>query len=124
MRSSGTACGWRRHRPDLFGIGGSALFAFRPRLALAGLGQDLDVELLAAFLHHPVDEARDGGKVNDFGGFLGRAELAIEVPEIAAFGQFAPPLALDVLADLVLDGFEETVGVLALDLKLKGFSHE
>jgi hypothetical protein len=23
----------------------------------------------------------------------------------------------------VLDGFEETVGVLALDLKLKGFSH-
>ena len=93
------------------------------RLALAGLGDDLDVELLAAFLGDAVDQARDGRQVHGLGGFFGGAEPAIEVPEVRAFWQDAAPLALDVLADLVLDGFEESVGVLALDLKLKGFSH-
>jgi len=45
-------------------------------------------------------------EVDDLGRFLRGAEAAVEVPVVHALGQFAAPLALDVLADLVLDGFE------------------
>jgi hypothetical protein len=51
------------------------------------LASELDIELLAAFLDHTVDQTGDGREVHDFGGFFGRAELAIEVPEVGAFGQ-------------------------------------
>src|ERR1700739_4187165 len=101
MRSSVTDCGWARRWPEeagsvFFGFGSvRGGFTRGARLALAGFGDDLDIELLAAVLDHAVDQAGNGRKMDDFGRFLGRAELAVEVPEVRAFWQYAPPLALD-----------------------------
>ncbi|MNY67735.1 hypothetical protein D3C86_2053770 [compost metagenome] len=57
------------------------------------------------------------------GVFLGAAKLAVKVPKISAFGQVAAPLALDVLADFVLDGIQNAVPVLAFNMELESFSH-
>ena len=67
--------------------------------------------------------AQQRGKVN-----LGRAcfiaaEPAAEVPKIDTFGQGATALAFDVLADIVLAGFNQAIAVFAFDVEAVGFSH-
>ncbi len=54
---------------------------------------------------------------------LARRQLAIKVPIVHALGQGTAAFAGDVLAHLVLDGFQHPVGVLALRAQLKCFSH-
>lgn len=52
-----------------------------------------------------------------------RAELAIEIPKIGPFGQSLSSLTLDVLTNLVFDGIQHAVWMLAGKTELKGFFH-
>jgi len=89
--------------------------------AHAVFGQDLDVKLFGFFCHSIVDAGDDVGQVHHFSGFFGQAEFAIEIPKVGTFRQIATALTLEVFANVVFDGFEQTVGVFAFDLKLECF---
>ena len=88
-----------------------------------GFGQDFYVGLVAAFAGDYVDLADQGRQVHHFGGFLGHAKAAVEVPVVGALGHHTAAFALDVLADLVFDGVQNAVAVLAFNGQGKSFSH-
>lgn len=93
-------------------------------LAVAGEGEDFDVGLGGAFgggeFVKGGDEVGDGDRG---GGSLVGTDLAVEVPEIVAFGEFFAALAFQVFADVAFDGFEDAGGVFAGDVKGEGFLH-
>jgi hypothetical protein len=55
--------------------------------------------------------------VHHFGGFFGQAKFAIKVPKVSAFWHVTAAFSLKVFANVVLGGFQQTLGVLAFDLK-------
>ena len=90
---------------------------------MARLGDDLDIKLFAAVGRDAVDQAGNSRQMRRFGGFGGSAELAIEVQKVNAFGQRPTAFTCDVFADLVLDRFQNPLGILAVNMEWKGFFH-
>ena len=90
---------------------------------MPALGQNFDIKLRTAFAGHAVNQADQGSKVGHFGSLFSTAELAVEISKICPAGHWTAAHALDVLADFMLDGFEDAVAVLAFNVELESFFH-
>jgi hypothetical protein len=94
-----------------------------PALPDSRLGKQFNVTMLGATLGQNIKQTDELAGLHHLCGVLRGTKSAVEIPEIGAFGQIAPALAFHVLADVVLDGIEHTVRVLAFGAKRVGFSH-
>mgnify|MGYP002135401906 CR=1 FL=1 len=85
--------------------------------------QNLHITLIAAFFGKRVDQSDERCEVDHNRLRFGSTKATIEVPKIHTFGQFAAAFTFDVFADLVFDGIQNTVAVLALNIQLECFFH-
>lgn len=86
-------------------------------------GQYLHIELVAARCSDAVDQLGEHSKVDHNRLLFGGTKATIKVPKVHALGQLAAALALNVFADLVLDGVQNPVAVLAFDIQFECFFH-
>ena len=85
--------------------------------------QNFHIKLLAALIGDGVDQAGKRCEVDHNGLLIGGTKATIKVPKIHSLGEFAAALALNVFTDLVLDGVQNTVAVLAFNIQFECFFH-
>jgi hypothetical protein len=78
-----------------------------PLLAVPGFCQDLDIERCQLLFLGLINAFIQLRLMNGLRRFLGRTELADEIPEIDTFGKFFPAFPLDILADIAFDGIDK-----------------
>jgi hypothetical protein len=94
-----------------------------PRHPIGGEGEDLDVNLIGAGFHKRIERWDDlASRRRDRTRLVG-SDLAVEIPEIEAFGEGLPTLALQVFADVVFDRFKNARIVFAGHVERERFLH-
>ncbi len=85
--------------------------------------QDLHIELLTALFGNTINQTGERSEVDHNGLRFSGTKATIEVPKVHALGEFTATLAFNVFANLVLDGVQNTVTVLAFNIQFECFFH-